>query len=142
MKRTIERTVEYPHPPERVWRALTQAEALAVWLMPNDFEAKLGHRFTFRTKPRPGFDGIVRCEVIELDPPRTMTWSWEGGWVKTVVRFRLEPTATGTRLLFTHAGFDGLRAVLLSHMMGRGWGKMLERKLPEVIAGASVAAGC
>lgn len=63
MKRTIRRTVRYPHPPSRVWAAITSSAALARWLMPNDFEPKVGHEFTFRTDPAPGFDGIVHCKV-------------------------------------------------------------------------------
>jgi uncharacterized protein YndB with AHSA1/START domain len=73
----IDLTVSYPHPPQRVWQALTSSEALATWLMPNDFKPVVGHRFTLQARPRPllGFNNIVRCEVIELDPPRRMTWS-------------------------------------------------------------------
>jgi len=37
---------------------------MADWLMPNDFQPRLGHKFQFRTKPAPGFDGIVNCEVV------------------------------------------------------------------------------
>ena len=69
MKADIDASVVYPHPVDRVWAALTSSEALAAWLMPNDFEPVVGHRFTFRTKPAAGFDGMVRCEVLELDPP-------------------------------------------------------------------------
>jgi uncharacterized protein YndB with AHSA1/START domain len=76
---TIEKTTWCPHPPERVWRALTDAEALARWLMPNDFAPKVGHAFTMQTKPGPGFDAVVRCEVLELDAPRVMVWRWQGG---------------------------------------------------------------
>ena len=53
----------YPHPPERVWAAITSSEAMSQWLMPNDFQLVVGHRFQFRTKPAPGFDGIVHCEA-------------------------------------------------------------------------------
>src|SRR6185437_4413393 len=81
----IDATVEYPYPPERVWAALTSSEALAAWLMPNDFVAEVGHDFTLRTKPAPGFDGIVRCRVLELDPPARMVWSWAGGNIDTTV---------------------------------------------------------
>ena len=99
MKADIDITVSYPHPPGRVWAALTSSEALAAWLMPNDFEPVVGRRFTFRTRPAPGFDGIVRCEVLELDPPRRMVWSWAGGNIDTTVIFTLEATAGGdTRL--------------------------------------------
>jgi uncharacterized protein YndB with AHSA1/START domain len=68
VKADIDETANYPHPVERVWAALTSSDALAVWLMPNDFKPVVGHRFTFRTKPAPGFDGIVHCEVL-LPPP-------------------------------------------------------------------------
>jgi uncharacterized protein YndB with AHSA1/START domain len=85
MKADIDVTVSYPHPVSRVWEALTSSEALTAWLMPNDFKPVVAHRFTFRTKPAPGFDGIVRCEVLELDPPRRMVWSWAGSSIGTTV---------------------------------------------------------
>jgi Activator of Hsp90 ATPase homolog 1-like protein len=43
----IDITVTYRHPIDRVWAALTSSEALAAWLMPNDFQPVPGHRFTF-----------------------------------------------------------------------------------------------
>ncbi len=54
-----------PRPAEQVWRALTDPDLLARWLMPNDFKPVVGHLFTFRTEPVPqhGFDGIVHCQV-------------------------------------------------------------------------------
>ncbi|MFE9690773.1 SRPBCC domain-containing protein [Micromonospora sp. NPDC005806] len=75
------------HPPAKVWRALTDSDLLARWLMPNDFRPLPGHRFTFRTTPRPGqgFDGIVHCEVLELDEPHRLRWAWRGGRLDTVV---------------------------------------------------------
>jgi uncharacterized protein YndB with AHSA1/START domain len=79
VKADIDLTIIYPHPIDQVWAALTSADALASWLMPNDFQPVVGHRFTFRTKPAPGFDGIVRCQVLELDPPRRIAWSQAGG---------------------------------------------------------------
>jgi uncharacterized protein YndB with AHSA1/START domain len=71
--------VFYEQPPERVWAALTDATALAAWLMPNDFVPKLGHRFQLRTKPATGFDRIVNCEVLEIRPPQRLVYSWVGG---------------------------------------------------------------
>jgi uncharacterized protein YndB with AHSA1/START domain len=69
----------YKHSPQRVWRALTDSAAIARWLMPNDFQPVVGHKFQLRTKPRPGFDGIVKCEVLEMDAPRRLSYSWKGG---------------------------------------------------------------
>ena len=110
--------------------------------MPNTFEPRVGHRFEFRTKPAPGFDGIVRSQVIALDPPRTLAFTWTGGGIDTVVRFELEAIGTGTRLRLTHSGFEGAKGVLLSVMLGNGWKGMLNRGLPRVLeAAASRAPG-
>jgi uncharacterized protein YndB with AHSA1/START domain len=139
MRRDLRLERVYPHPAERVWRALTERRALATWLMENDFEPRLGHKFTFRAKPQPGWDGVTYCEVTELDPPRRLAYTWRGGagsdkplTLDTVVRFTLEPVAGGTRLVLEHTGFEGMRAVLVSFMLGSGWAKMLRQKLPAV----------
>ncbi len=126
--KSIRREVFYPHPPERVWRALTEPALLASWLMENDIAPRIGHRFTFRTKPAPGFDGIVRCEVLEADPPRRLAYSWVGGPKKrapTTVEWTLIPEHSGTRLVLVHSGFSGVAGFLLRTMMGRGWGHKL-----------------
>jgi len=134
MKRTLRKTIVYPHPIDRVWRALTHRDALAQWLMPNDFEPVVGHQFQFRTDPAPGFDGVVHCRVLDLDEPRLLRISWRGGPVDTVVTWRLEHAGDGrTRLEFEHAGFDGLRAILVSFILGSGWPRMYEKFLPEVL---------
>lgn len=70
-----------PHPPEKVWRALSEPGLLARWLMPNDFEPVVGHRFTFAAKPIPsvGFDGRIACEVLAVEEHRLLRISWHGG---------------------------------------------------------------
>jgi uncharacterized protein YndB with AHSA1/START domain len=141
MKRDLVLERLYPHPPERVWRALTDRRALATWLMETDFEPTLGHRFTFRAKPQPGWDGVTYCEVTELDPPRRLAYTWRGGSGKdrpltldTLVRFTLLPEGNGTRLRLEHTGFQGLKSVLVSFLMKAGWRKKLQTTLGEVIA--------
>src|SRR5262245_42312302 len=89
----------YAHPPQHVWMALTDSDAMAEWLMANDFQPRLGHRFQFRTKPAPGFNGIVQCEVTELVPLRRLAYSWKGGGINTVVSWTLEPVPEGTRVV-------------------------------------------
>lgn len=137
MTTSILREVFYPHPPERVWRALTDPAALARWLMPNDFQPRLGHRFTFREEPIPPyFDGIVRCQVTEVDPPRQLTYTWNGGpGVETVVSYRLEREGGGTRLYFEQSGFEleqpAHRAAY--DAMSPGWGSLLENSLRAAI---------
>lgn len=133
MKRDIKLEAFYPYPRERVWRALTNPEALGRWLMPNDFEPKQGHKFNFRTKPAPGFDGIVHCEVLEIVEPQQLSISWKGGPVDTVVRFSLESAPNGTKLFFEQKGFSGIKAIMVSFMLGSGWKKMFRGSLPKVI---------
>ncbi len=134
MSRDLHFEFVYPHPPQRVWRALTDSAAIAKWLMPNDFQPMVGHKFQFRTKPRPGFDGVVNCEVLELEPPRKLVYSWKGGGLDTTVTYFLEPAPEGTRLRFDHAGFRGLRGLMVSRMLGNGWkSRVLARHLPAVL---------
>ena len=133
MKRSIRKRVQYAHPPERVWKALTTAEALAAWLMPNDFAAEVGHRFNFRTDPAPGFDGIVHCEVLALEAPRRMVWSWRGGGIDTRVTFELQPVPQGTELVFEQSGFEGVGPILTSFILQSGFGSMYNRLLPGVL---------
>src|SRR4051794_33952686 len=129
-----------PYPPERVWAALTDPASLARWLMPNDFVAAVGHRFTFTTDPVPGadFDGIVHCEVLELEPPRRLRISWAGGGhgMRTTVTWRLEGEGRGTRLLLDHEGFDPDHPAQQAarHIMGGGWRSHLMRRLTEELA--------
>jgi uncharacterized protein YndB with AHSA1/START domain len=132
VKTDIDITVSYPHPPSRVWEALTSSEALAAWLMPNDFQPVAGHRFSFQTKPRRafGFDGVVRCQVLELDPPHRMVWSWAGGSIETTVTFTLEPAAgAGTTLRMRQEGFHGLGAQLTRTILAGGWPGILRQRL-------------
>ena len=107
---------------------------LAEWMFPNDFEPRLGHHFTFCVPPKPevGFDGLtVRCEVLELDPPRRLVFSWsaEGPVVNTRVSFDLEPEGESTRLRFEHSGFDTSLPWGTQAFKGAtgGWANMLQK---------------
>lgn len=130
--------VTYPHTPERVWRALTDPKALAAWLMPNDFAPVVGHRFTFRASPQPWFDGVVRCEVLVVEPPRQLCYSWQGGPMRspTTVTWTLEPVPEGTRVCLMHAGFTGVGGRIVRLILGSGWRSLLVRELPRVIGEA------
>jgi uncharacterized protein YndB with AHSA1/START domain len=144
VKRSLRIARTYPHPRELVWRALTERALIAEWLMENDFVAEAGARFTLRTDPGPGFDGIVHCEVLALDPPTRMRWSWRGGPIDTEVTFTLEEAVVfgtlGTRLVVEQTGFEGLPAVLVSFILDAGnrniYGKILPRLLDTMARGA------
>jgi uncharacterized protein YndB with AHSA1/START domain len=132
-----------PHPPEKIWRALTEAHLIEQWLMANDFEPRLGAQFTFRAKPMGDWDGTVRCEVTAFDPPRRLAYSWQGGSVSnstygsmldSVVEWLLWPEPAGTRVRMAHSGF-GLRNEMAFEAMSSGWPRGLER-LEQVSATA------
>jgi uncharacterized protein YndB with AHSA1/START domain len=134
MKRNLTFNEIYPYPIERVWRALTDSEAMADWLMENDFKPEIGHRFQFHTKPAPGFDGIVNCEVLELRPPSRLAFSWKGGGIDTIATFTLEPVPEGTHLHLEHTGFSGIKATMVSYILGGGWKRILGVALPGAVS--------
>lgn len=102
---------ELAEPPEKVWRALTESELLAAWLMPNDFRLELGARF--RLYPSAAGESVVHCRVLALEPPRLLRYSWqeqqrakdEQPPPRTEVTYSLAPTAVGTLLRVVHSGF-------------------------------------
>ena len=102
---TVER--EMPHPPEKLWRALTQPHLIEEWLMKNDFAPTIGHRFNLRGE----WGGVLDCEVLEIEPNETLSYSWDFAHddpafaLKSVVTFTLTPTARGTLLRVEQAGF-------------------------------------
>ena len=96
------------HSPEKVWRALTDPELLAEWLLPAvGLKLEPGAAFTFKTQPYPGWDGTVNCRILEIDAPRKLSYAWVVGdmALDTVVTFTLTPTAAGTRLSLVQSGF-------------------------------------
>ena len=96
---------EIPHPPEKVWRALTQQHLIAEWLMANDFQPVLGHRFNLRWEAPNGMSGVIDAEVLTLEPPRVLAYSWSSMGVDSVVTLTLTPTAAGTHLKMEQSGF-------------------------------------
>ena len=102
---TVER--EFAHPPEKLWRALTQPHLIEEWLMKTDFAPVVGHRFNLRGD----WGGVLDCEVLEIEPNRTLSYSWDFAHddpafdLKSVVTFTLRPTGTGTHLRMEQSGF-------------------------------------
>lgn len=134
MKRDLRFERFLKHPPERVWRALTEREAIAAWYMENDFKAEVGHKFYFKTDPGPGFDGKLYGEVIEVDAPRRLVYTFKGGFMRreTQVMWTLTPQEGGTLLVLEHTGFTGLVDAAVSFILGYGWQKFL-KNLPGAL---------
>jgi uncharacterized protein YndB with AHSA1/START domain len=96
---------EMPHPPEKIWRALTQSSLMEEWLMTNDFQPEVGHRFTFRATPVPGWSGVIECEVKAIEPHSRLSYSWGTLGMESVVTWTLTPTESGTHLRMEQSGF-------------------------------------
>jgi uncharacterized protein YndB with AHSA1/START domain len=91
---------EIPCPPEKIWRALTQPHLIEEWLMKNDFEPVVGHRFNLRADW-----GTVDCQVVAVEPNKTLSYRWEAHGLKSVVTWTLTSSSTGTHLRMEQSGF-------------------------------------
>jgi uncharacterized protein YndB with AHSA1/START domain len=102
---------EMPHPPEKIWRALTQGTLIEEWLMTNDFQPVVGHRFNFRAAPLPHWNGVVDCQVLAVEPHKRLSYSWNASGdeaasgLKTIVTWTLTPVKGGTRVRMEQSGF-------------------------------------
>jgi uncharacterized protein YndB with AHSA1/START domain len=120
----------YPHAPGLVWKALTTPELLERWLMKTEgFVPEVGRRFTMQGRPMPAanFSGTVACTVLEAEEQTKLSLSWDDahapeptGWV---VSWELQPEGRGTRVFFTHSGFDpdDPAQVTARTIMAGGW---------------------
>ena len=96
---------EMPHSPEKVWRALTQGALIKEWLMDNDFQPVVGHKFNFRSPPMPQWDGIIASEVLVIEPHKKLSYSWGSLGLESVVVWTLVPTKSGTLVRMEQSGF-------------------------------------
>ncbi|MET0868295.1 MAG: SRPBCC domain-containing protein [Pseudorhodoplanes sp.] len=125
---------EFPYPPEKIWRALTQPHLIAEWLMKNDFAPVVGHRFNLRGD----WGGVLDCEVLTVEPNRTLSYTWNFAHddatfnLQSVVLFTLTPTPAGTHLRMEQSGFRPDQKQAYGGAR-HGWQQFLE-KLEQVLA--------
>jgi uncharacterized protein YndB with AHSA1/START domain len=128
-----------PHPPEKIWRALTQTPLIEEWLMKNDFQPVVGLRFNFRAEPMPQWNGVTDCEVLIVEPNRRLSYSWNASGdeavngLKTVVTWTLTPAEGGTQVRMEQSGFRP-EDERFYQGAGYGWQKMIAG-LERVAAG-------
>ena len=118
---------EIPFPPEKIWRALTQPHLIEEWLMKNDFKPVADHRFNLR-----GDWGTVDCQVLAVEPQKTLAYTWAAMGLESVVTWTLTPTDKGTHLRMEQIGF---RADQIQAYQGAkfGWPKFFAN-LEQVVA--------
>jgi uncharacterized protein YndB with AHSA1/START domain len=149
--------VELAHPPERVWRAVTEPAALADWFLPAEVRPVVGHRFTIAPAASPvahrvpvpagsgpglavapapdaaGFDRPIRAEVTEVDPPRRLAMRWQAPELEARVTFTIVRVTGGCRLTLRQTGFFGMHGLLRRRVLHRTYAEMLGRRLPEAL---------
>jgi uncharacterized protein YndB with AHSA1/START domain len=129
----------FPHPPEKVWRALTEGPLIEQWLMKNDFRPVVGHRFQFRAEPNPHWNGVTDCEVLAVELHRRLSYRWRSSGeeaadgLDTVVTWTLSPADGGTLVRMEHSGFR-LEDEGFYQGAGYGWQKFVG-SLQRVVAG-------
>jgi uncharacterized protein YndB with AHSA1/START domain len=124
---------ELPHPPEKIWRALTQGALIKEWLMDNDFQPVVGHKFNFRAPPMPKWNGIIDSEVVVVEPNKKLSYTWGSMGLESVVVWTLVPTKGGTLVRMEQSGF---RADQEANYQGAnyGWQKFIGA-LERVVGG-------
>jgi uncharacterized protein YndB with AHSA1/START domain len=131
--RTLVIEREMPHPPEKIWRALTQGPLIKEWLMDNDLQPVVGHKFNFRSTPVPNWNGVIDCEVLVVEPNKKLSYSWGSLGLESVVVWTLVPTSGGTLVRMEHSGFRPDQEFAYKGA-NYGWQKFIGR-LEQVIAG-------
>jgi uncharacterized protein YndB with AHSA1/START domain len=135
-------TRDYPHPPAKVWRAVTDPTLVPLWTStgrggrPEGFSSAVGTHFRFIAKPVPGWRGIVDCVVLEAREPSLLRFSWVGdeNGEATFVTYRIASPAHGTRFTFEHTGFTGIEGFIMAKLiLGPVRRKMLDVGLPSVL---------
>jgi uncharacterized protein YndB with AHSA1/START domain len=96
---------EFPHPPSKVWRALTESSLIEQWLMKNDFQPVPGRSFSLRRDPAPNWNGVIDCQVLAVEPLKTLSYTWGTLGLESIVTFTLTPTNAGTHVRVEQSGF-------------------------------------
>ncbi len=99
-RRSVVMERELPHPAQKIWRALSQPHLIQEWLMQNDFAPVVGHRFKLSADW-----GAVDCQVLTVEPNKTLSYTWAAYGLESVVTWTLTPTSRGTHLRMEQSGF-------------------------------------
>ena len=140
MTKSLRREAFFRHSQEDVWAAITTPEAIAEWLMPNDFKPEVGHKFRLQVDENFMFSGISECEVLEVDPPNKLVFNWvivpkdrdAPRHTPMILTWMLSSVDGGTRLVLEQAGLEHI-SWHYRWMMSGGWRRYIKSLLPKVL---------
>jgi uncharacterized protein YndB with AHSA1/START domain len=124
---------EMPYSPEKIWRALTEGGLIQQWLMENDFQPVVGHKFNFRATPVPNWNGVIDCQVKVVEPNKKLSYSWGTMGMESAVAWTLVATEGGTLVRMEHSGFGADQETAYKGA-NYGWQKFIGN-MERVVAG-------
>jgi len=120
--------------PAKVWEHITDPKKVATWLMPNDFEPRVGKEFVMHCDHAE----TVSCVVKEIVPQQKLVYSFQtkGLKVATLVTITLAKEDDGTRLTLVHSGWDALPPDQqgIAGEFNDGWGGFLKKLQQQFLA--------
>ncbi|MEI4802901.1 SRPBCC domain-containing protein [Bacillus sp. FJAT-51639] len=133
----IKQTIVLEAPIQKVWDTVSTAEGIALWFMPNDFQAEVGHEFHIQSPFGPS-----PCKVLEIDAPHHLSFAWDtDGWI---VSFLLKDLGDKTEFTLIHGGWKepdfilpkaNEKSSVIRENMASGWIRIVNEKLKKVIEG-------
>lgn len=130
MTKNIKKEIFISRSREDVWETLTNPQDISSWLMhTHDFKPEVKSTFTMQAKPMPGWDGKIYGEILVVDKPNVLSYTWQGSQMKsnTVIKWTLLAKDKGTLLLMEHTGFSGFSDYILGVFHAMGWKRFLEQ---------------
>ncbi|MBW1296503.1 SRPBCC family protein [Aquimarina litoralis] len=129
MKDQIKKEQFFNHSISRVWNAITQQNEISNWFLPADFKAEVGYQYTFNSPDKEHCEPIIG--VIQKADPYTLVYTWiiKGTNVETTVKWELEETTDGTKLLLEHSGisnYSGTTAIEMFNNFSGGWDNCID----------------
>ncbi|MFS0728195.1 SRPBCC family protein [Paenibacillus sp. 1P07SE] len=115
---------------EKLWTAITDASKLEKWVLPNNFKPVVGYQFQFRNQPNEYWDGIIDGEVLVVDPPNRLSYSWAVGEEKHTVNWTLRDLGDGNvNLHLEQTGFSNPYGLAGAKQGWSAWSAELEKLL-------------
>jgi len=132
MSLSLSMDFQYKTSIEKLWSALTESGMLAKWIAENDFEPVIGHRFQFRMKASRMWDGIIEGEVLIVEPPNKLSYTFGTGEEIHTVTWTLQDLGEGkVNLHLEQTGFSNRLGVMGAKFGWRNWSKKLKKALAQ-----------